>query len=366
MKINIKGPIISDGDSWIYRWFGIPAVSPASISSMIEAAVRNHSKELTVVINSGGGSVFAASEIYTELKSFNGSVNVEIVGIAASAASVIAMAGSKISMSPTAQLMIHNAATGSWGDYREMDHTSEFLQNTNKSIINAYTMKTGKTEEELKNMMDKETWMTAQQALEHGFIDTVMFEQEKAAVANIDRRELVNGVLPPEVIEKVRNELLKEKGHSIVSQLPPLVDPVNQAENNIKNKEEPKVMNEEQFKTEHQELYNQIRNAAMNEGIKAERARIQDIEELAMSGNEELVNKAKFETGISAEALAVEIIKAEKQRGANFLTARQEDANQLENIESTDAPENKKDNKQKAEEEAKAMAAYANKKRGVK
>lgn len=365
MKINIKGPIISDGDQWIYNWFGIPATSPTKVSSAIDAAVKNHSNELTVVINSGGGSVFSASEIYTSLKSFKGKVNVEIVGIAASAASVIAMAGTAISMSPTAQLMIHNASTVAFGDYREMDDTSGFLQNVNNSIINAYTKKTGKSVDELKSMMDEETWMTAQQALEHGFIDAIMFEDERTAVASVERPELVNGVIPKEVIDKVRNELLKDRGNSIshIQTDDPLASITT---NNTNESEGNQVMNLEELKNNHPELYNQIKNEGLEEGVRAERSRIQAIDELAMPGNEELVNKAKFESGISAEALAVEIIKAEKQRGSQFLNARQEDADQLENVQSTNAPENNKDSKQLAEEHAKAMAEYANKKRGAK
>lgn len=108
MRVDIKGPVINDGDQWIYDYFGIPAVSPGKVLNLIDQAIKNGHKELQVVINSGGGSVFSASEIYTTLKSFGGTVNVEIVGVAASAASVIAMAGTNVSMSPTAQMMIHN------------------------------------------------------------------------------------------------------------------------------------------------------------------------------------------------------------------------------------------------------------------
>ncbi|MGE7945504.1 head maturation protease, ClpP-related [Lysinibacillus sp. NPDC093688] len=210
MNINIRGPIISDSEQQIYDYFNIPATSPGIINKQLESAKKTKSTKVNVLINSGGGSVFSASEIYTALKSFPGEVIVQIVGVAASAASVIAMAGSHVEMSPTAQLMIHNASVSVHGDYREMDHTSEFLKNINKSIMNAYTAKTGLSEAKLKAMMDKETWMNAQKAKELGFIDTIMFEQEIGAVASFDIPLLTNGVLPQAVIDKMRQKLAQK------------------------------------------------------------------------------------------------------------------------------------------------------------
>lgn len=210
MNINIRGPIISDSEQQIYDYFNIPATSPGIINKQLESAKKTKSTKVTVLINSGGGSVFSASEIYTALKSFSGEVVVQIVGLAASAASLIAMAGRRVDMSPTAQLMIHNASVSVQGDYRTMNHTSEFLQNINKSIMNAYTAKTGLSETKLKAMMDKETWMNAQKAKELGFIDTIMFEQEMAAVASFDMPLLTNGTLPQAVIDKMRQELAQK------------------------------------------------------------------------------------------------------------------------------------------------------------
>lgn len=197
MKVKIKGPIISNSDVWIYEWFGIEATSPSMVDKVLEKA---NGEDLEVEINSGGGSVFAGSEIYTALKSYKGNVTVKIVGLAASAASVIAMAGKKVLMSPTAQMMIHNVSSCAEGDYREMEHTAEILKNANDTIANAYRLKTGKTQEELLALMDKETWMTAQKAKELGFIDEVMFEDIQLAASTS-----YSGLLPQEVINKIRN-----------------------------------------------------------------------------------------------------------------------------------------------------------------
>jgi len=199
-KVNIKGPIIASDQAWIYDYFGIENTSPKSVNKEIDQAMGD---DIEVDINSGGGSVFAGSEIYTALKSYPGNVTVRIVGLAASAASVIAMAGKKILMSPTAQLMIHNVAAGATGDYRDMQHMADVLKNANDTIANAYRIKTGMEQKDLLKLMDKESWFTANQALGYKLIDEVMFETEMQLTASFGNQQL----LPPEVIEKIRNTI---------------------------------------------------------------------------------------------------------------------------------------------------------------
>lgn len=199
--IDIKGPIVSSSDYWIYEWLGIEASCPKVVNKTLKGL---SGEDITVEINSGGGSVFAGSEIYTSLKDYKGKVTVKIVGLAASAASVIAMSGDVIIMSPTAQLMIHNASTRKQGDYRDMEHTAEFLKGVNESISNAYKIKSGLTTDELLTLMDNETWMTAKTALELGLADEIMFEDTASqVVAGVD----TSGILPPEVINKLRSAL---------------------------------------------------------------------------------------------------------------------------------------------------------------
>lgn len=200
MKISVKGPIIDSDDQWIYDWFEVEATSPKKVIDLINQAKNN--EDLEVEINSGGGSVFAGSEIYTALKSYSGKVTTKVVGLAASAASVIAMAGDKIEISPTGQIMIHNASGGFGGDYRDMEKGAEILKNVNATISNAYSLKTGLSNEELLEMMNKETWLTPQQALEKKFVDEIMFTNDVKLTASIN-----NGMLPQEVINKMKMEL---------------------------------------------------------------------------------------------------------------------------------------------------------------
>lgn len=199
-KINIKGTIVSNNQQWIYDYFEMEATSPNKVAAEIENA---NEEDLEVDINSGGGDVFAGSEIYTALKSYAGNVTTQIVGVAASAASVIAMAGNKVIMSPVAQIMVHNVSSYADGDYRDLQHEAGVLKNYNKTIANAYRLKSGLDESKLLDMMNKETWLTSQQALELGFVDEVMFENDTKLVASFDR----SAMLPLEVINKIRNQI---------------------------------------------------------------------------------------------------------------------------------------------------------------
>ncbi|MBQ6052263.1 MAG: Clp protease ClpP [Clostridia bacterium] len=129
---------------------------------------------VTVWINSPGGDCIAASRIYTMLMDYHYNVTVKIDGIAASAASVIAMAGTKVLMSPTAMMMIHNPATIAAGDHEDMRKAIDMLNEVKESIINAYEIRTGLSRAKLSHLMDTETWMNAYKAIELGFADGIL------------------------------------------------------------------------------------------------------------------------------------------------------------------------------------------------
>lgn len=132
------------------------------------------SGDITVWINSPGGDCVAAAQIYNMLSNYAGKVTVKIDGIAASAASVIAMAGDTVFVSPVSMLMIHNPATIAWGDHAEMQKAIDMLDQVKESIINAYVVKTGLSRSKLSHLMDAETWMDANKAVELGFADEIM------------------------------------------------------------------------------------------------------------------------------------------------------------------------------------------------
>lgn len=171
--IPIKGNIISDEDADVYDYFGITGyTSPKKISTSLANAEDGDDVELQVASN--GGDVFAASEIYTALKSSKLPVKASIQGLAASAASVVAMAADTVEMSPTAQMMIHKAWSVSQGNADDMQHEATVLSSIDDSIVNAYEAKTGMDKGKLLNLMSDETWMGAEDAVKLGFADAIM------------------------------------------------------------------------------------------------------------------------------------------------------------------------------------------------
>ena len=145
--------------------------------------LESGSGDITIWINSPGGDCVAAAQIYNMLMDYKGSVTVKIDGIAASAASVIAMAGTEVLMSPVGMLMIHNPMTVAMGDADEMEKAIEMLGSVKESILNAYEIKTGLSRAKLAHLMDAETWMDANKALELGFIDGILARENPVHTA---------------------------------------------------------------------------------------------------------------------------------------------------------------------------------------
>lgn len=148
---------------------------------MFKDELNSGSGDITVWINSPGGDCVAASQIYTMLMDYKGNVTVKIDGIAASAASVIAMAGTKVLMAPTALMMIHNPMTGAFGDHEDMQKAIEMLNEVKESIINAYEIRTNLSRAKLSHLMSSETWMNAKKAIELGFADEILTDEKTVA-----------------------------------------------------------------------------------------------------------------------------------------------------------------------------------------
>ena len=168
-------------------------VSPKEFKKELEADIC----DITVWINSPGGDFFAASQIYTMLKEYQGKVTVKVDGIAASAAAVIAMAGDQVLMSPTAMLMIHNPSTFVWGEERDMKEGIEMLSEVKEAIINAFEAKTGLERKQIAEMMDVETWFSAGRAVELGFADEVLYQEVPPQVTDFmfDKVTVVNTLM---------------------------------------------------------------------------------------------------------------------------------------------------------------------------
>ena len=158
-------------------WFD-DDITPKQFKAELDGGKGN----LTIFLNSPGGDVFAASQIYTMLKEYPGKVSVKIEGIAASAASVIAMAADEVLMSPVAMMMIHNPATVVFGEVADLQSGIAMLSEVKESIINAYQQKSGLSRTKISHMMDAETWFNAQKAVDLGFADKVLYIAEMQAL----------------------------------------------------------------------------------------------------------------------------------------------------------------------------------------
>lgn len=224
--IDIKGDVVDDQTAMFYQWFDMPCVNPANIAAALANGDPDEAVELNVA--SGGGDVFAASEIYTMLRQYGGNIVVNIQGLAASAASVISMAGDTVNISPSAQIMIHQASIVSQGNKDDLVHQASVLDGIDQSIASTYEAKTGMAQSDLLKLMVDETWLTAQDAVNQGFADKIMFLDEKQpVVANAVSRipskaavnKLMNLISKSQTVDNIGDKTPKNKPDNSKSEL---------------------------------------------------------------------------------------------------------------------------------------------------
>lgn len=199
-RIDIKGTIITDRDKPMYKYFGIDATCPKDVKSVIDNA---EGETVDVYINSGGGEIFSATEIYSALREYR-NVRIHVVGMAASAASII-MCAADCDISPTSMVMIHNVSSWAVGDHRAMAHESDVLLAATKAMAAAYVVKTGKSEDDFLRLMDEEHWFTAREAVEMGLCDRISGD---------DSQQLVNAwctLITSEQKKEYQGEVRKSK-----------------------------------------------------------------------------------------------------------------------------------------------------------
>lgn len=173
-KINIRGVLIPNDYKFFYDFFGADSTCPEDVQKVMNAF--RDGDEIEVYINSPGGVIDVGSEIYTLLRSNKDHVKIYITGEACSAASIVAMAG-YCEMAPTALMMVHCVSTRASGNHNDMEHMAKVLHTADQALCTAYTVKSGMSQKEALDMMDNETWLTAEQAKERGLVDAIMFEE---------------------------------------------------------------------------------------------------------------------------------------------------------------------------------------------
>ena len=262
-------------------------------------------ENINVYINSNGGVVDTAIAINNALRRHKAKVIVNIDGIAASAATLITCAGDTVRMPKNALFMIHNPSTIAMGDSEEMRKQADVLEKYKNTITETYLQKVNIDKEKLSELMDNETWLNAEEALEYGFIDEII---ENADIQVVENKVISNNMV---------FNMAEFKNFNVDKNI----------KNNGKGSEK---MTREEIKNQYPDIYAEIINEGKEIGIKEERTRIQEIENLGY--NHEVVDKAKFKEPKNARDLALEIVSLMKQENQNKLNRIQDEGKPLNNM----------------------------------
>lgn len=311
-EILLYGQIASQQSWWSDR------VTPALFNQ--ELAALGDVEEIVVRINSGGGDVFAANAIYTRLKDHNAHITVKVDGWAASAATIIAMAGDTIKIASNGVFMIHDPAMTVYDTFKaeDFEKMAQELRVIKQSIVNTYAAKTGKEPQEIEDLMAEETWWTGDAAVENGFCDELMFTETKTVVENSQKVVVNNVPINVSEFKTLPTTILKHPNN------PGILD--NSATE--KQHKEEKTMADntistvEALEAKYPDLVTSIRNAAATE----ERNRIKAIKDVALEGFEQIAEDAMFEHPVTAETVAMQIINEQKKTGGKYLADREADA----------------------------------------
>lgn len=303
---------ISSGRSW---WSD--NITPAQFNQ--ELAALGSVEELVVRINSGGGDVFAANAIYCRLRDLGAKVTVKIDGWAASAATIIAMAGNVIQIPRNGVFMVHDPAMTVWDTFRaeDFDKMAQELRVIKQSIVNAYTDRTHMKTEEINAIMAAETWWTGEEAVAKGFCDSLMFEADPQTVVENSQKVVVNHVSMDLSGYKTLPKML------LTSQDPDGLQNKNQEQKgDHKNMDPRNINNVSDLEAAYPELCQQIKDNATQQ----ERSRIKDIMDNVPGGYEDIVHEAMFDKPVNAGQVALRIVAKQKAQGAAYQAGAQKDS----------------------------------------
>jgi len=393
IKIEVKGPIVSNDTARLYHYFGWDACCPKDISKKLAEAAGD---DVVLEINSPGGVCSYGYEMYTTLMEYEGKVTAHVI-TAASAASLLVCAADEALASDTCIFMIHNTKTEASGDYRQMQGCADLLKEYNEGVINAYVRKTGKSREELQEMMDKETYMSPKTAIEHGFIDGYMFgnpEERDGSSAEPQGSTLLQAVNTemPVIAEDRAREIMAAL--SVLHCLPDAAKgssgqqdkegaPGSDAhpkgqDNSVKadsdkkqsagnaeegEKGENRKMTLEEILAENPEAEDEVRGLleqAREEGAEGERERLQKLDAISASVEAGILNAAKYgENRMDARELAYQSLVEDGKKAENYMK------NAMKDSEDSGVPDvGPGSGDGQPTDESDAMASYVNKKKG--
>jgi len=259
VELRIQGDIVNDDDAWIYEWLEMDCATP---NAFRDELAQYDGKDITVWIDSYGGDVFAAAGIYNALKNHNGKITTKIDGKAMSAASVIAMAGDKVMMSPVAIMMIHNPLSSVHGYASDMRKQADVLDSIKESIVNAYQLKSGRSRSKISQLMDDETWMDANTAMKNGFADEMLYTDKgedepknkainfcfnRLAIQNCAKNSMQKLI---EIEESRNSQESKDDIKAVLEKINDKFDKINDRLDKLEDKppEEPEPKDEEKIK----------------------------------------------------------------------------------------------------------------------
>lgn len=388
-KIKLCGDIVDNDSGVIYEWWDFDYISARKVEKVIQEL--SEGEELDIDLNSPGGYCSCGAEIYTMLRqcSENGHrVTINVIGEACSAATVVMCGADEVRASDVAIFMFHNASTVAAGKERDMKSAAQCLAETDETIVNAYERKTGKSREELHALIDAETWMSVDTAMEYGFVDGLMFNQEEESEQpdenddekkeEEEEKELQDtriiasnhSVIAQDKLMILRDIMLshKVKSQNTVSGITAQGMCASNTSNKLKGGT--KMTLSEAYET-NPELQDEVEHLvddavakatqkAVKEAVDAERKRIKAIDSIQSHIPADMVEDAKYINPVNAQDLALKVLQKDALNASEYLTNAQEDSNQSEANSVGAVPNAFGESGDDADE----LAAYVNKKKG--
>jgi ATP-dependent protease ClpP protease subunit len=400
--ISIKGPIVDNMTGWVYHYLGLDAACPGDLKKALEEAGGD---DVAIEFNSKGGLCSAGFEMYKQLRDYDGKITAHIIE-AMSAATVIACGADETLMSDAAIYMIHNTQSMAMGDYRDMEMEAQALREYNKAIIGVYARKTGMTKRELQKLMDNDTFMSPETAIEKGFADGYIYGEPEKLVAVAAHEDIISPKKAKELYMMLNADSIAEKEGKFSNYVPATSGTdkdgisyeifvaenggdafLNKSTSDVSddgNKEGGNEMTLSEFLTtnpeaqaefdalmneaidkagaEEEAVKEEAVSAAREEGAKAERERIKSLDEIAKSVTKEALNDAKYGDICDAKELAYRAMKEENLRDMCLADAYMNDAMEDASV----ADEVKAEPEEAQVSDAERIANYVNAKKEVK
>lgn len=366
VKINVKGPVISNDYAWLYKWLEMDCCCPKDIETALEEAAGD---DVCIEINSPGGMCASAFEIYTTLKQYQGKVTANVI-VACSAATVIACGADETYASDASIFMIHNSQSQAAGDYRDLQMGADALKEINESLINVYEKKTGLSREEIQNLMDNDTYMSPAKAIEKGFINGLM--------PGMDTKDGKEGTI--NAVASVVAGMFNSFAYAVPEDKAALLKKVimdgtrqqdtgnNATGNNHvpvkENKEGENKMTLEEAMAKNPELKEELGSLlkeAEAKGVTGERNRLKELDAISASVAQEALNNAKYgEKPLDAKEFAYQAMLDDKIKMSAYMPDAVSDAEEAGVNNVGILPEGSE-----VSNEADELAAYANKRKEV-